>query len=254
MRKMKVLDWIQRSRIEAWENENTTAATMMTAIRGEQIESRRLALDPSANLPSRPYQKHVPIYATAQDPDSLEPELAVPGPASHGGFTTTTTTRAAAAVGGGPAPNQRYPSMDWGSGRSTSVSGGGYPDQRYRMEAPPLPSQSRRRVESVDSGMQFRHPHPQRHGGMQRMMGQQHHHQHHQQQQRGGGIRSGGYPHPHHLPLQQRPHPQQPHLPPLPSSSSSSSAAAANQQNNVTGTPGGYPTAKFSKNYYVLDV
>ena len=65
MRKFKVLDWIQRSNNEAWDREN---------VKKERDNFQRLELDPMTHLPSRPYNKQEPVYATADDVTNFAPE------------------------------------------------------------------------------------------------------------------------------------------------------------------------------------
>ena len=59
MRKKQVVEWIQRSNQQAWDRENQAKADK---------DTRKLRFDTSTHLPSRPYQKQEPIYASADEP------------------------------------------------------------------------------------------------------------------------------------------------------------------------------------------
>ena len=66
MRKKKVMDWIQKTSIQSWERENTVKSDK---------DPRKLQLDPGSHLPVQPYLKQEPIYATADDIDTVpEPD------------------------------------------------------------------------------------------------------------------------------------------------------------------------------------
>lgn len=54
MRKKKVMDWIQKTRIQSWEREN---------MRKEDSDPSKLQMDPVSHLPAQPYMKQEPIYA-----------------------------------------------------------------------------------------------------------------------------------------------------------------------------------------------
>ena len=61
MKKKNVVDWIKRSKNQAWEQENQARF---------DTDPRKLQLDSGTHLPSKPYRKQEPIYATADDPDT----------------------------------------------------------------------------------------------------------------------------------------------------------------------------------------
>jgi hypothetical protein len=64
MRKKKVMDWIQKTNVASWDRENRT---------NDVSDPRVLKLDPVSHLPTQPYLKQEPVYATADDPDSASP-------------------------------------------------------------------------------------------------------------------------------------------------------------------------------------
>lgn len=62
MKKKKVVEWIQRSNIRAFEKDQP--------VKREEGPPEKLRLDTDTNLPAKPYQKQEPIYATADDPEA----------------------------------------------------------------------------------------------------------------------------------------------------------------------------------------
>lgn len=104
LRKIKVMDWIQKSSNEAWDRENRTKSGRDPA---------RLKLDPGSNLPTQRYQKQEPIYASADDVDESTNVV----PSADSGRNRSS----------GSLPNQSWV-PEWRPGSA---------DQRYRMEPRP---------------------------------------------------------------------------------------------------------------------
>lgn len=182
VRKVKVIDWIQRSSGEAWDRENQ---------KKDEKDPRRLHLDPSTHFPSQPYQKQIPIYATADDPNSGNLEL---DPGSNGRNRSS-----------GSLPNQSH-LPDWRVGVNT---------QRYGME-------SRQRAVTVTGsklvpnvGVFQRHHPPPAH-----------------------------YIHGHGAGMQGR----------VPGKRGVEGSGVQGSGGHQNVDPATYPTAKFEKDYYILDV
>lgn len=280
LRKRKVMDWIQRSNTEAWERENT---------KKEDGDPAKLKLDPGSNVPSQPYQKQLPIYATLNDPDptTVSEPVPVPGPEP----APVPVLEPASTVSGrivrnrtsDSVPSQSQSSREWRAGgerqfgmesrqRAVTVSGGkvepmvppGLPQRRYPMPPrhntggmvpPSLPQGGWGAVRGNPRLQQHQGVPAGSHMGMtqqgvptghvgvaQQVRGaRQYTPQHWSTQNSMGPTRGGqGYSHP------QRniyPAPQGQGMPPR--------GPGVNQQNI---DPSKYPTAKFGKDYYVLDV
>ena len=56
-----MMDWIQKTSMESWDRENR---------KKDSNDRSKMKLDPVSHLPAQSYQKQEPIYATADDPDS----------------------------------------------------------------------------------------------------------------------------------------------------------------------------------------